>query len=324
MTDSPPTSWVYPDPSLAPWPGFALAADAAVQHLDAALGLDLWLVTAVEGDQQVVVAASGNWAQLASPGTVFSWQDSLCLRMIDRQGPTSAADVRVVPAYAQAATGVLSRVRAYVGVPLVGEDGRLFGTLCAFAGDAQPDALGDSMDLVRLVGRMLSTILAREQFARERSLEVVSAHALAGEDSLTGLRNRRGWLAALEQEHDRVQRYGSTASVLSLQVHGLGGPDEEDLLARSAQVLASVSRPGDALGRVGGDEFGLLAVHCDATSAQALLGRLCHELSQAGLGAATGVATHLEGEELVETWHRAEAERQDQLARLRGSLAPER
>lgn len=308
MTD-PSLLPAYPDPGLGPWPGFALAADAAVQHLDARLGLDLWLVTAVDGDDQVVVASSGDWAQLAVPGTVFAWSDSFCLRMIDRQGPTFAPDVRLVPAYARAATGVLSRVRSYVGVPLLGDDGELFGTLCAFGGDPQPDALGSSMDLVVLVGRMLSTILAREQFARERSREAVSAHALAVEDALTGLRSRRGWLGALEQEQERSVRYGSTASVLALQVHGATGAEEQDLLRRCADGLRAVSRPGDVLGRVGGDEFGLLAVQCDATSAQALLHRLLTQLPEAGLTASAGVATHREGEDLAETWGRAQRRR---------------
>lgn len=299
----------YPDPRMSPWPGFALAADAAVQHLDARLGLDLWLVTAVSGDDQVVVASSGAWAQLASPGTVFRWPDSFCLRMIDRQGPTFAPDVRQVPAYAQAATGVLSRVRSYVGVPLVGDDGELFGTLCAFAGKEQPDSLSGSMDLVVLVGRMLSTILAREQFARERSQDAVSAHALTAEDALTGLRNRRGWLASLEQEQERCQRYGSTPSVLALHVSGAGDAHEQDLLSRCAAVLRSVSRPGDALGRVGGDEFGLLAVECDAAASQALLGRLTQQLLGAGISASAGVATLEDGEDLVDTWQRAQAQR---------------
>lgn len=298
-----------PGPPVGPWPGFALAAAAAVEHLDAAVGLDLWLVTAVQGDDQVVVASSGNWAQLATPGTVLSWPDSFCLRMIDRQGPMAAPDVREVPAYAQAATGVLARVRAYVGVPLVGDGGELFGTLCAFAGDPQPDSLAGAMDLVTLVGRMLSTILAREHFARERSLEVVSAHALAGEDALTGLRNRRGWLAALSRESERCRRYGSTASVLVLHVRGAHGPEEHDVLTRAAAVLRTVSRPGDALGRVGGDEFGLLAVECDADAAATLLGRLCDRLRDAGLAASAAAATVRPGEGLEQAWQRAQQDR---------------
>jgi hypothetical protein len=58
----------YPDPRQQPWPGFALAASAAVEHLEELLALDLWLVTAVRDGAQTVVAAAGAWSPAAPPG----------------------------------------------------------------------------------------------------------------------------------------------------------------------------------------------------------------------------------------------------------------
>lgn len=301
---------VYPDPHLAPWPGFALAAAAAVEHLDAHLGLDLWLVTAVEGGDQVVVAAAGHWAELAAAGTVFPWESSFCLRMTQQQGPTVAPDVREVAAYAQAATGVLALVRAYVGVPLVDEEGVLFGTLCAFAGDPQPATLTDTLPLVRLVGQMLSTVLAREQFARARSQEAAAAQALAGEDPLTGLRNTRGWTQALEHEQERSRRFGSTPSVLVVEVDGLDDAAEarDDVLVRCAAVVAATVRPVDVVARVAGLVFGVLAVECDPVGTRALARRLRVELRSAGVTASVGTATRRAGERLDDTWARAREE----------------
>lgn len=317
MTTSDPASapdGAYPDPRLAPWPGFAMAADAAVKMLHDRLGLDLWLVTAVQGDDQVVVSSAGHWSELAPPGTVLRWSESFCLRMIDREGPTAAPDVRGVPAYARAATGVLARVRAYVGIPLEGQEGELFGTLCAFAGDPQREDLAADLDLVELVGRMLSTIIAREQFGRARSEEAAAALALADRDLLTGLRNRRGWESALWQEHQRCQRYGSTPSVVVVDLDDLksandegGHPAGDTLLVQCASVLAAVSRPGDVLARVGGDEFGVLAVQCDAAASRALVTRLRVQLRDAGVAASVGSATRRSGEDLSDAWRRADA-----------------
>lgn len=305
----------YPDPRRAPWPGFALAAEAAVRQLHERLGLDLWLVTAVEANDVVVVASAGHWSQLAAPGSRFPWQDSLCLRMVNRQGPTVAPDVRAIPAYAQAATGVLSRVRAYIGVPLEGEQGQLFGTLCAFSGDPQPASLQDSLDLAEFVGRMLSTVLAREQFSRARSEEAAAAYALADHDLLTGLRNRRGWEAAIATEHGRGQRYGAALSIVAVDLDGLkaindsaGHPAGDNLLKRCADVLQRASRPGDSLARLGGDEFGVLAVECDAAAARALVLRLRTLLRSYGVAASVGTATRRTGENLSDTWRRADTE----------------
>ena len=290
----------YPDPRLLPWPGFALAAAAAVDHLEELVALDLWLVTAVRDSTQTVVAAAGAWAPQAPPGATYPWQDSFCLRMVERQGPVVAPDIAAVPAYAEVPVGLLPGVRAYVGVPLQGDDGAVFGTLCGFAGTPQDASLDRSLASVRLVGRMLSTILAREQFARARSQEAAAAYALVERDPVTGLRNRRGWDAAVEQEDTRCQRYGATASVLVLELD----PDatQDDAAGRCAGVLRRSCRPGDVLARLGTGEFAVLALECDPVAARALHARLRVELRTAGLPASTAVATRRAGEGLTDAW----------------------
>lgn len=304
----------YPNASFAPWPGFCRAAAAAVQHLNDRLGLDLWLVTHVDQDRQIVIAGAGDWADLATPGAALCWEESLCQRMVDQRGPAVAPDTLAVPVYATVtATGVFARVRSYIGVPLKGDDGQLFGTLCAFAGKPQPTGLSDSLGLVQLVGQMLSTILAAEQVALARAEDAAAAYALAERDRLTGLRNRRGWESALAQENARCHRYGSTASVLALDLDDLkrtndlaGHTAGDDLLVHCAAVLTGTSRPVDALARLGGDEFGVLAVECDAVAVRALLARLRVQLRSAGVAASAGSATRRAGEDLTDTWKRAD------------------
>ena len=309
---------LYPSPRLTPWTGFALAADAAVQHLNELFGLDLWLVTHVMDDQQIVVAAAGHWAAMAEPGTAFSWRESFCVSMVQQRGPTMAPDVSKIPAYAAVATGVLARVRAYVGVPLEGEDGTLFGTLCAFADSPQPEASEDLLSTVKLVGRMLSTILAHEQVALARSQEAAIAYTLAERDPLTGLLNPRGWAAALIREDKRMAHYGSSAGILTAALlnpeptkgtiaHAAG----EDLLTRCAEVLVTAGRPGDVQARLEGDEFAVLAIECDARCLAAMQAKLRSELRAAGVPAAIGVANRRVGEHLIDTSARARATRAD-------------
>lgn len=304
---------LYPNPRRAPWPGFSLAAQAAVQHLNDRLGLDLWMVTHVEEDRQVVVASAGDWAELAKPGHAFSWAESFCLPMSDQRGPMVAPDISCIPDYAILATGVLARVQAYVGVPLESRNGQLFGTLCAFAGEPRDESLSDALDLVQMVGQMLSTILAGEQLALDRSQDAASAYALAERDPVTGLRNRRGWETALASEEERIRRYGSTASVLLFDVGGADQSDdyadhsvEDEVLVRCAGVLGAVGRPGDVRARLGGGVFGVLAVECDAICVRALSTRLRVRLRSAGVVAATGSATRQLGGDLAETYRRAE------------------
>src|SRR5688500_17626114 len=89
--------------AAAPWPLFVMAAETSVVQLHRQAALDLWLVTFVEGPDQLIVAASGPWAQEAPPGTVVPWAQSFCIQMVSGRGPAVAPRVHEVPAYAAAA-----------------------------------------------------------------------------------------------------------------------------------------------------------------------------------------------------------------------------
>lgn len=309
------TGLEFSDPGLRPWPGFAVAAEAAVRQLSDAVRMDLWLVTHVEGDRQLVVAAAGGWAGLAPAGAGFAWAESFCLPMVTGRGPMVAPDVRSVGAYAGVTSGLYARVRAYLGVPLIVGEGRVFGTVCGFAGAPKSPALAGSLSLVRFVSRMIGTILAGEQHTHDRSVEAAMAYALAERDQLTGLRNRRGWESTLGREDGRCRRYGPAATVL---VVSLDAPRHEPaadpgapaadaaVLAECAAVLQAACRPADLLARLGGGEFRVLAVECDAPAAAALVCRLRRQLRSAGVQAAVGAATRRAKEDLAATSRRAE------------------
>lgn len=308
-----PPGGSHPDPRLAPWPGFTLAAQAAVRHLVELVGLDLWLVTAVDGDRQTVVASAGAWESITPVGTEFSWTESFCLQMLQRKGPTVAPDVRSVPAYAAVAVGPYAVVRAYVGVPLEGDDGRFYGTLCGYAGEPQPEHLSAALPSVELVGRMLSTILASEQVAQARAAEAASAYALTERDPVTGLRNQRGWESALEQEDVRCQRYGATASIVVVELPR-SDDAEHDAQQRHAcaDALQRTSRPGDVVADLGDGVLAVLLFEAGPVATRALVARLRVQLRTAGCLASYGAATRRTGERLGGTWARAvEAARVD-------------
>lgn len=169
------------------------------------------------------------------------------------------------------------------------------------------------MEPVLLLGRMLSTILAGEQVAADRSDDVATAYALAGRDLLTGLANRRGWEAALRLEEQRALQYGHAVSVVAVDLDGLklindarGHASGDAALLACGAVLRDVCRPGDALARLGGDEFGVLAVECDARSARALSVRLSVKLRALGVAASLGYAARRPHESIDQTWQRAD------------------
>lgn len=294
------------------WDRFAATAQAAVHELQGRYGVDLWMVTAVdvELDCQTVVASAGPWAADTVPGLVSSWAHSFCRRMVAEGGACNQPDVRDGGSTQSCRH---PRVGAYLGVPLLGADGRLLGTLCALAGQAHPATLAVALEPARFIATLLSTILAGEQRADELSRDADRARTLASRDPLTGLRNRRGWYDALAVEEQRCRRYGSKASVLVLDLDGLkrvndqaGHHAGDRLLVACGVVLTTACRPGDVLARIGGDEFGVLAVECGLRAAKALSARLRVDLRSAGAPASVGCTTRRFGEGLAETWQRAD------------------
>jgi diguanylate cyclase (GGDEF)-like protein len=292
-----------------PFVGFAAAAHAAVTQLNRQLpGMSLWLVTCVIENRQLVVASAGEWAERAPAGTEFSWQASLCLRMVNG-APAVAPDIASEPAYRQATIGPLANVRAYLGIPLLTAEGELFGTLCALAGAPRPAGWHDAMPSVSVVARMLSTVLAGERASHDRSIEAAHAYALADRDPLTGLKNRRGLEQAVWTEQGRGQRFGTRSSIVVITVHpGRGSADavSDGALRRCAEVLTTLCEPGDVAACTDGTEFVLLAAETDLLGVRALQTRIRHALRTADVHGSVGVATQRPREELMGTWARAQ------------------
>lgn len=141
---------------------------------------------------------------------------------------------------------------------------------------------------------------------------VLARHAsTAGVDALTGLADRRGWDAALEQAIDRRERRGLPLSLALVDIdhfkqvndeHGHAAGD--DLLRATADAWREVDVPGMVIGRRGGDEFAVLLPGATGPEAHALAERLC---AVAPAASSCGVAEHVEGETVAEVLRRTDA-----------------
>jgi hypothetical protein len=143
---------------VAPWSDWCGAAEGALRFLSEHVGWDVWMVTQVVGDTQVVLLAHP--PEAVRPGMELPWEKSFCRQMIEGKAPRLATVTAAVPAYASRTTGALSDVAAYVGIPLVRADGTLFGTLCGVAFRAKPRSVARQMSVIEAAARLLSTLMA--------------------------------------------------------------------------------------------------------------------------------------------------------------------
>jgi diguanylate cyclase (GGDEF)-like protein len=118
--------------------------------------------------------------------------------------------------------------------------------------------------------RRLRTELARA-LARIEQLQ-----AVADTDFLLEIPNRRGFERELRRSIAYIKRYGAGGALIVLDVDRLkpindafGHAAGDQVLKAVAQTLSAQVRSSDMIGRLGGDEFGLLLWNLSETDAKA-------------------------------------------------------
>ncbi len=97
---------------------------------------------------------------------------------------------------------------------------------------------------------------------------------LADQDSLLPVANRRAFVRELSRVITFTERYGTTNSVLFFDINGMkkindtfGHATGDLALQRVAKILLENVRESDMVGRLGGDEFGIMLAQSDQAQA---------------------------------------------------------
>jgi diguanylate cyclase (GGDEF)-like protein len=122
--------------------------------------------------------------------------------------------------------------------------------------------------------------------ARRQADRVAEVAAVALTDSLTGVLNRRGFIESAERELDRAGRHKRPFVLAYIDVRGLKGVNDGDghlvgdlLLKAATTILSESVRAHDVVGRLGGDEFGLLLTEQTALDADHVSERISEQVA---------------------------------------------
>jgi len=113
----------------------------------------------------------------------------------------------------------------------------------------------------------------RDELAKARG-RIASLERLADEDTLIPVANRRAFVRQLTRTIAFTHRYGVPASVVYFDVNNMkqindmhGHPAGDAALRHIAAVLGDNTRSSDIVGRLGGDEFGVILAQTDELQA---------------------------------------------------------
>ena len=134
---------------------------------------------------------------------------------------------------------------------------------------------------------VLARLLAERDALAER---LAIAEEQADRDSLTPTFNRRAFLRELHRTMSEVERYKTPAAVIYLDLDGFkalndshGHAAGDAVLRHVARLLIDSVRESDVVGRLGGDEFGLILNRASAEEACAKAQSLSDKLNSSAI-----------------------------------------
>jgi diguanylate cyclase (GGDEF)-like protein len=230
------------------------AFDKITRLVKTLLDMPMAVVSLVDSDRQWFKSRQGV-AHAETPRNI-----SFCTHTIQDARPLIVTDARADPRFANSPLVVGEPyVRFYVGVPLRSRDGHNVGALCSM--DTKVRHL--SPEQIHLLEN-LACLVVDELELRVRAFT----------DSLTGVMSRRSFIEQAGREIARSKRYGKPLSCAVVDAdrfksindtygHGVG----DFVLKKLAAICTTELRTCDYIGRIGGEEFGVILPETDFATA---------------------------------------------------------
>jgi diguanylate cyclase (GGDEF)-like protein len=149
------------------------------------------------------------------------------------------------------------------------------------AAESAPELAGIAAGELTPQVRAALVRMHQQSEAMRRELEdararIVQLERLADEDSLAPIANRRAFIRELSRMIAFTRRYGPPSSVIYFDVNDMkqindthGHPAGDAALRHVAELLCNNVRSSDIVGRLGGDEFGVILAQTNQVQAAA-------------------------------------------------------
>ena len=231
-----------------------------LELLQGMTGLESTYLTRIDeaAAQQRICYSHNAGALDIEEGLEVAWDDTLCRRALS-DGTCYSNDVPRRWSDSSAAKSL--GITTYVTSAIRDSDGRLLGTLCAASRESR-SIPPEAFDVLKVFGKLIGQQIERELLVHQlrRANEALSSQASI--DPLTRLPNRRALRESLEQRLREAVLHGRRLVIGFVDLDGFKAINDthghvagDRFLHLMGERLAGCMRPGDVVGRYGGDEF---------------------------------------------------------------------
>jgi diguanylate cyclase (GGDEF)-like protein len=151
-------------------------------------------------------------------------------------------------------------------------------------------AKNTATDVVSELARLRAERAAMQRELEDARARIIQLERLADEDSLAPIANRRAFVRELSRMIAFTRRYGPPSSVIYFDVNGMkqindthGHPAGDAALRHVAEILSNNVRESDIVGRLGGDEFGVILAQTNQEQANAKASSLAQAIGSTAL-----------------------------------------
>jgi diguanylate cyclase (GGDEF)-like protein len=230
-------------------------------------GVETSVVSMIDAHRQWYKAAEGTAAMEVPVGQTF------CRHTIQGTGPLVVPDATLDDRFsANPHVTAPHGVRFYAGMPLTTSDGHNIGSICAIDSTPRQFSARETAILRELADMVMHELELRR---------------LATTDPLTGISSRRAFREDADKYIALARRHRSQVSALAVDIDRFksindtyGHAAGDQVLKAVAGCLAAELRQSDVLGRMGGEEFGIILPDANAEAALAVAEKLRHAIAK--------------------------------------------
>jgi GGDEF domain-containing protein len=273
--------------------------------------MDLWMFTTVIKNDWIVLAVSENSYGVKN-GDVLPWNESVCSRMVQSNGPNIVPKLIDNAEYHQAPIVSKLPICAYLGYPLRDENNEILGTLCSIDQKEKDQAIETHSEEIRDLLQLGNMLINQYDTINRQSNALDVLNAQSDIDTVTGLPNQEAFFEIAIKRKAEYDKLACPLGIIVVEIGGLSLQHDvtkhsaeflqyEDVVRAIANELSQLIRETDTIAKLDGSKFGMLFVNVGNRFVSAMVVKISNALAKYKLKVSIGADICREGDSVSQS-----------------------